>query len=100
MSGALYQDILESLSLQLKSTAFAIFFFVIPWVPAEGVLNLAFENEMEREILIFNVEGKLVELIIDQGSHVQWNCSENTPGIYAVHIKSNDGISVQNVIVR
>jgi len=69
--------------------------------PSSGILSVSSKHEKLLSLTIYNPQGKIIqELAPTHIGKIELDLSNQSKGLYLVHIKSEKGISVQKIIIE
>jgi hypothetical protein len=69
--------------------------------PSSGIVYISSEKEKLTSIVVYNTQGKIVkEFTPANFKKIELDLSNQSKGLYMIHIKSEKGISVQKIIIE
>jgi hypothetical protein len=69
--------------------------------PSTGILYISSEKEKLTSIAVYNTQGKIIEEFTPSNNdEIMLDLSNQSKGLYLIHVKSENGISVQKIIIE
>lgn len=68
--------------------------------PTKEKLNVFFNTEGLKEIMVYTIVGQLMQSVETRNNSIELDLSSYQPGVYFIRVKEGDGFSVQKFIVE